>query len=152
MPSEHIMQSLQTDKVTLSLSFLRSPVTVLGQPDESIRLTIKVCSYVLFKPWNRRCLAHHTLLDLAVRTSEITSGMPPMQAQAVGLDALLDFLSDCALMTAGVEVGADSPVDAVRLATLHGSKGLEFNTVFIVGARTRLHRLLYQWALSAVRR
>ena len=63
------------------------------------------------------------------------------QAQAAGLGALLDFLSDCALMTAGVEVGADSPVDAVRLATLHGSKGLEFNTVFIVGAEQRFMRV-----------
>ena len=54
---------------------------------------------------------------------------------------MLDFLSDCALMTASVEVGADSPADAVRLATLHGSKGLEFNTVFIVGEASDLSPL-----------
>ena len=78
---------------------------------------------------------HLALFGLMVRVYVLLSGVPPIQqAQAVGLDALLDFLSDCALMTAGVEVGADSPVDAVRLATLHGSKGLEFNTVLIVGA------------------
>ena len=56
-----------------------------------------------------------------------------LQEQTVGVESLLNFLADCALMTAGVEVGAESSADAMRLATLHGSKGLEFDTVFIVG-------------------
>ena len=53
----------------------------------------------------------------------------------MGLAALQDFLADCSLMTLGVDAHSDVQADAVRLATLHGSKGLEFNTVFIVGAR-----------------
>jgi ATP-dependent exoDNAse (exonuclease V) beta subunit len=61
-----------------------------------------------------------------------------LQGQTVGLAALQEFLADCALMTLGVDANSDVQTEAVRLATLHGSKGLEFNTVFIVGARSLL--------------
>ena len=55
------------------------------------------------------------------------------QAQVDGVTTLLHFLADCALMSSEVKVGTDSPADAVQLATLHASKGLEFHTVCLIG-------------------
>ena len=50
-----------------------------------------------------------------------------------GLGALRDFLGDAAIFSMGSPDGNDPAADAVRLTTLHGSKGLEFDTVFIIG-------------------
>ena len=70
------------------------------------------------------------------RPAFATSTSLLLQAQTLGLAALQDFLADCTLMTLSIDAssGSDVQAEAVRLATLHGSKGLEFNTVFIVGA------------------
>jgi ATP-dependent DNA helicase Rep len=46
------------------------------------------------------------------------------------LDGLSSFLH---ALTMGVENDSDDPGDVVTLSTLHGSKGLEFEVVFIVG-------------------
>ena len=55
------------------------------------------------------------------------------QAEMEGLGALRDFLGDAAIFSMGSPDGNDPAADAVRLTTLHGSKGLEFDTVFIIG-------------------
>ena len=51
----------------------------------------------------------------------------------VGLGALREFLADAALYSMGSADGLDTETDAVRLTTLHGCKGLEFDTVFMIG-------------------
>lgn len=55
------------------------------------------------------------------------------QEEMVGLGALREFLGDAAIFSMGSPDGLDATADSVRLTTLHGSKGLEFDTVFIIG-------------------
>jgi len=66
------------------------------------------------------------LLNLAVQQS--AGGDNP----AVGSEALIDFLSDAALMS-DVEKQEEGLPGCVRLMTMHGSKGLEFHAVFAIG-------------------
>jgi superfamily I DNA/RNA helicase len=54
------------------------------------------------------------------------------QARPEGLEGLKGFLSEVALLTGSTAGEPDGSVP-VRLMTLHGSKGLEFDAVFIVG-------------------
>jgi DNA helicase-2/ATP-dependent DNA helicase PcrA len=54
------------------------------------------------------------------------------EAPPVGLEALSAFLEDAALQSATDSSSKETP-DAVRLITMHGSKGLEYEAVFAVG-------------------
>lgn len=51
---------------------------------------------------------------------------------AVGMEALMQFLEEISLMTSIEESSVDE-ADAIRLMTVHSSKGLEFPYVFLVG-------------------
>lgn len=51
--------------------------------------------------------------------------------------SLVDFLSEVSLLTDADE-GADDDLDKVTLMTVHSAKGLEFDTVFVVGMEENL--------------
>ena len=61
---------------------------------------------------------------------------------APGLAGLAEFVQEVALLT-GDEGALEAP--GVRLMTVHGAKGLEFDTVFFCGALPQ-HRLLVKQA------
>ena len=54
------------------------------------------------------------------------------EAPPVGLEALSAFLEDAALQSATDSSSKETP-DAVRLITMHGAKGLEYEAVFAIG-------------------
>lgn len=49
-----------------------------------------------------------------------------------GKESVIQFMDEISLMTSIEETGRDE-VDALKLMTVHASKGLEFPYVFIVG-------------------
>jgi DNA helicase-2/ATP-dependent DNA helicase PcrA len=57
-----------------------------------------------------------------------------------GEEVLTQFLEEISLMTSIEEASADE-VDAIKLMTVHSSKGLEFPYVFIVGLEENIFPL-----------
>jgi ATP-dependent exoDNAse (exonuclease V) beta subunit len=76
----------------------------------------------------------HELLNLAATPLDAADGLPapPGTPAPAGLGALRSFLENAALMSNTDMAARDDP-DAVRLMTMHGAKGLEFDAVFVVG-------------------
>ena len=59
-------------------------------------------------------------------------------ARAIGAEGLNAFLEGIALLMSAETRSEDEAADAVRLMTLHASKGLEFDVVFIAGCEDKL--------------
>lgn len=59
---------------------------------------------------------------------------------STGIQALTELMDEIALLTDIAQQDADS-VDAVKLMTVHASKGLEFKHVFVVGAEENIFPL-----------
>ncbi len=55
-----------------------------------------------------------------------------MAERLEGLESLQRFVNDAALFSPD-DIAAKQEADAVRLCTIHASKGLEFPVVFVVG-------------------
>ena len=60
--------------------------------------------------------------------------------QDVGEDALRQFMEEVTLLTDAAEQSGED-VDAIKLMTVHASKGLEFPFVFIVGLEDQIFPL-----------
>ena len=59
-------------------------------------------------------------------------------ARAIGAEGLNAFLEGIALLMSAETRSEDEAADAVRLMTLHASKGLEFDVIFIAGCEDKL--------------
>ena len=57
---------------------------------------------------------------------------PQLPQRLEGLSSLQDFVNDAALFNPD-DMAAKQQANAVRLCTIHASKGLEFPVVFVVG-------------------
>ena len=67
-----------------------------------------------------------------------SSRTPKARQRQEGLEPLQAFVNNAALFSPD-DMAAKRETNAVRLCTIHASKGLEFAVVFLVGARHQLH-------------
>jgi hypothetical protein len=75
---------------------------------------------------------------LDVAGADASAATAKTDSAAVGPEGLSAFLEGISLLMSAETRSEDEGADAVRLMTLHASKGLEFDTVFITGCEDKL--------------
>ena len=75
---------------------------------------------------------------LDVEGADAAAPIAKTDSTAVGPEGLSAFLEGISLLMSAETRSEDEGADAVRLMTLHASKGLEFDTVLITGCEDKL--------------
>ncbi|MEE4113145.1 MAG: 3'-5' exonuclease, partial [Desulfobacteraceae bacterium] len=98
------------------------------RPDEAIRLTIARTGYMDHLENYTRSNA----MDFTARQENIDQLIHAASQQ----ETIVDYLEEAALVREDKDDDEES--DGVNLSTVHGAKGLEFHTVFVIGCEEQL--------------
>ncbi len=98
------------------------------RPDEAIRLTIARTGYMDHLENYTRSNA----MDFTARQENIDQLIHAASQQ----ETIVDYLEEAALVREDKE--DEEASNGVNLSTVHGAKGLEFNTVFVIGCEEQL--------------
>jgi len=99
-------------------------------PDQAIREVIDRTNYMQYL----EAYAKGNAKDMTARQENIEQ----LIYSASQKDTLLDFLEEASLVKEDKEEDGEENDRGVRLSTIHASKGLEYNAVFVIGCEEKL--------------
>ncbi len=100
------------------------------RPDEAIKQTIERTGYVAHLEKYTRANS----MDLTARKENIEQ----LIHSASQKETIQDYLEEAALIREDKDEDGEEASSGVNLSTIHGAKGLEFHTVFVVGCEEQL--------------
>jgi superfamily I DNA/RNA helicase len=117
------------------ISIINSYKNSMGSLTDITENLLKRLNY--FEALKATALSKEDFLAREENIRELSSLMVRFEVEGVGLmDQLTNFLAEIALMTNQDDASDDSP--KISLMSLHQSKGLEYETVFLVGIEDNL--------------